>query len=159
MHGFVNCVISLQACPLQAGCSWREHHIKSDTSVMAFPDWRCDRVSNRHKGERKEQRNGLKVHSKFFKKKYTPITHCIKTGSWFKCDWSVYIGLKFCAFLYRQGGTWGCRRSERFIEPIYRMSTWQSQSTYYSAQEGHMACLNDSNFSVLAQRSNSINVT
>lgn len=68
----------------------------------------------------------------------------------------VHVGLKHCDFVYRQASTRPCQRYKRFIDPIYRASTWPSQSIYYVAQEATRLVW--MNFSVLPQRSNSINM-
>lgn len=75
---------------------------------------------------------------------------------WRMSVWNTYVGLQSCAFVYRQASTRRCQRYKRFMEPIYRASTWPSQIIYYVAQEATRLVW--MNFSVLPQRSNSINM-
>lgn len=50
------------------------------------------------------------------------------------CLWNIRWSDMLC-FVCRQGSAGFCQRSKIVIEPIYRASTWPSQSIYYAAQE------------------------
>ncbi len=132
-------VISLQACLQKAGRSWREHHTRSDTDVMALSV--ITGIVMKWVTHTSERRRSGQIALRFIQ------------GSVFE----IYDALKFCAFVYRQWSTGGCQRSKRFIEPIY--SDYLAESEHLlRCSRGHTARLSDSNSSVLPQRSNLINM-
>lgn len=109
--------LSVQAGLNHTGRSWGEHHIRSDSDMMALSV-----IPGQALWWSESQRQGREEE----KETREMAWHFIQ-GSVFE----VHVGVIFRPFVYRQGNTRGCQRSERFIETIYGTSTWPSQSIYY----------------------------